>query len=102
MSQAAIITGGAGGIGSPICRALAQDGLKIVAADFAGETGESLAEDTIKGGGDAVFQKVDVGERASVEQMVEKALAGYSRIAVSMNAAGVISRAPDQKMTEGE
>jgi 3-oxoacyl-[acyl-carrier protein] reductase len=102
MSQVAVVTGGAGGIGAPICRALAQDGMKIVVADFAEQAGKSLTEEIIKAGGEAIFQKVDVGDKASVDQMMEKVLARYAQIDFLINGAGVISRAPVQKMTEDE
>ncbi|MCZ6626071.1 MAG: SDR family NAD(P)-dependent oxidoreductase, partial [Deltaproteobacteria bacterium] len=34
MSKVVIVTGGAGGIGSAICRGLANDGHTVVVADF--------------------------------------------------------------------
>jgi len=100
MSQIVIVTGGAGGIGSPICRALAKDGMKIVVADFAEPAGKSLTQEIIEAGGEAIFQKVDVGDKASVSQMVEKALARFAQIDFLINGAGVISRAPVREMAE--
>src|SRR5713226_1445275 len=91
--QVAIVTGGAGGIGAPLCRALAQDGLQVVVADFADQAGESLAEEIRRDGGAAIFQKVDVGDKASVARMVEQSLERYSRIDFLINGAGVLSRA---------
>lgn len=102
MSLVAVVTGGAGGIGAPICRALAQDGMKIVVADFAEQAGKTLADEIAREGGAAIFQKVDVGDKASVSQMVDETLVGFSQIDVLINGAGVISRAPVQKMTEDE
>ena len=37
MSQVVVVTGGAGGIGSAVCRALGEDGHSVVVADFNGE-----------------------------------------------------------------
>jgi NAD(P)-dependent dehydrogenase (short-subunit alcohol dehydrogenase family) len=102
MSQIVVVTGGAGGIGAPICRALAQDGMKVVVADFAEAAGKSLAEKIGKEGGEAIFQKVDVGDKASVVRMVAKALERFSRIDFLINGAGVISRAPVREMAEEE
>jgi NAD(P)-dependent dehydrogenase (short-subunit alcohol dehydrogenase family) len=102
MSQVVIVTGGAGGIGAPICRSLAEDGLKVVTADFAQAPGKSLAVEIVKAGGDAMFQKVDVGDKASVNAMVERTLARYSQIDVLINGAGVLSRAPVEEMAEEE
>ncbi|HEY2988086.1 MAG TPA: SDR family NAD(P)-dependent oxidoreductase [Candidatus Binatia bacterium] len=100
MSQVVIVTGGAGGIGAPICRALAQDGMKVIVADFAEGAGNSLAEEIAGQGGAALFQKVDVGDKASVARMVEKTLEHYSRIDFLINGAGVISRASVREMAE--
>ncbi len=100
MSQVVIVTGGAGGIGAPICRALAHDGMKVVVADFAEPEGNSLAEEIVRAGGAAIFQKVDVGEKTSVGKMVEKTLERFSRIDFLINGAGVISRAPVREMAE--
>jgi NAD(P)-dependent dehydrogenase (short-subunit alcohol dehydrogenase family) len=98
--QVAIVTGGAGGIGAPICRALTQDGMKIVVADFAEDAGKSVAEEIVRAGGEAIFQKVDVGDKTSVEKMVENTLERYSRIDFLINGAGVISRARVREMAE--
>jgi NAD(P)-dependent dehydrogenase (short-subunit alcohol dehydrogenase family) len=100
MSKVAIVTGGAGGIGAPICRALAQDGMNVVVADFAEPAGKTLTEEIVKAGGEAIFQKVDVGDKASVGKMVEKTLERFSRIDFLLNGAGVISRAPVREMAE--
>ena len=100
MPQVVIVTGGAGGIGAPICRALAQDGMKVVVADFNEDAGKSLAEEIIRAGSEAIFQKVDVGDKASVGKMVEQALERFSRIDFLINGAGVISRAPVREMAE--
>ena len=43
MDKVIIITGGAGGIGSDICRGLAADGLKVVVADYAKDAAEKTA-----------------------------------------------------------
>jgi NAD(P)-dependent dehydrogenase (short-subunit alcohol dehydrogenase family) len=102
MPQVAIVTGGAGGIGAPICRALAADGFQVVVADFAEAAGESLAAEIVKAGGAAVFQKTDVGDKASVGEMVEKTLERYSRIDALINGAGVMSRVPVVDMSEAE
>ena len=102
MAQVVIVTGGAGGIGAAICRGLAHDGMKVVVADFAEEAGKSLAEEIKRAGGDALFEKVDVGDKASVSRMVEGALARCSQIDFLINGAGVMSRMPVENMPEEE
>ncbi|MGH7772333.1 MAG: SDR family NAD(P)-dependent oxidoreductase [Candidatus Binatia bacterium] len=102
MAQVAIVTGGAGGIGSAICRALAQDGLKVIIADFVEEAGGALADEIRKEGGEAIVLKVDVGDKASVTSMVQKSLQRYPQIDFLINGAGVMSRIPVEEMPEEE
>ena len=42
MSKCIVVTGGAGGIGSDICRGLGADGLKVVVADYAKDAAEKV------------------------------------------------------------
>lgn len=102
MDKVVIVTGGAGGIGSEICRGLAEDGLKVVVADFVEQAAARLAEEIRKEGGDAVALQVDVGEGKSVGQMVRKSLENYRQIDFLINGAGVISRFPVVEMAEEE
>jgi NAD(P)-dependent dehydrogenase (short-subunit alcohol dehydrogenase family) len=41
MNEVIIVTGGAGGIGSDLCRGLASDGLKVIIADYAKFIGQA-------------------------------------------------------------
>jgi 3-oxoacyl-[acyl-carrier protein] reductase len=102
MSRVVIVTGGAGGIGSEICRELAQDSLKVVVADFDEKAAASLADEIRKKGGEAAAQKVDVGDQRSVAEMARKSLERYHQIDFLINGAGVMSRMPVQEMPEEE
>lgn len=102
MAQVAIVTGGAGGIGSEICRALAKDGLKVVVADFAEPIAGSLAAEICKAGGEAAALKVDVGDKKSVHEMVRASLDKYRQIDFLINGAGVMSRMLVLEMPEEE
>ncbi len=102
MSRVVIVTGGAGGIGSAICRSLAQDGLKIVVADFDDQAAKSVVEGIRKEGGEATAQKVDVGDKRSVAEMVQKSLEKYQQLDFLINGAGVMSRMPVREMPEEE
>ena len=102
MTGVVIVTGGAGGIGSAICRALAGDGLSVVIADFAGDAAARLAEEIRQESGEAIGLRVDVGGKASVEQMLQDSLQRYEKVDFLINGAGVISRFPVQEMPEEE
>ncbi|MGH7845181.1 MAG: SDR family NAD(P)-dependent oxidoreductase [Candidatus Binatia bacterium] len=100
MSKTIIVTGGAGGIGSEICRGLAQDGLQVVVADFNGEAAKSLSEEIAKENGMALPMQVDVGNKSSVRQMVDTALSRLGQLDFLLNGAGIISRTSVRDMPE--
>lgn len=102
MSQVVVVTGGAGGIGSAICRALGGDGHNVVVADFNEAAAQELAGDIGKDGGQALAVGVDVGDKASVDGMVAAAIEKFGRIDVQLNAAGVIKRCPVLEMPAEE
>ncbi|MBF8255034.1 MAG: SDR family oxidoreductase, partial [Deltaproteobacteria bacterium] len=90
MENVIIVTGGAGGIGSAICRGLAADGLKVVVADYAKEAAEKVAAEIRDAKGDAIAAKVDVGNPQSVAEMMAQAVARYGRIDYAFCGAGVM------------
>lgn len=92
MSRVILITGAAGGIGSDICRALAADGLKVVAADYDKDAADKLVGDIHQTGGDALAVHVDVGDKQSVAKMVQQTLTKYGEMDYLLNGAGVMTR----------
>jgi 2-dehydro-3-deoxy-L-rhamnonate dehydrogenase (NAD+) len=89
----AIVTGGAQGIGWATTELLAQRGHTVVVADIdAARAAEAVAG--LEGAGQrASAVAVDVGQRQSVERMVETVLAVHGRIDVLINNAGIAGRA---------
>ena len=102
MDKVIIITGGAGGIGSDICRGLAADGLKVVVADYAKDAAEKTAAEIRNAKGDATAVEVDVGSKESVAEMMKQALAKYGQVDILFNGAGVMTRIPVIDMPEEE
>ena len=100
MTSTIIVTGAAGGIGSEICRGLARDGLQVVVADFNLDAAGSLANRIGKEQGTAVAVEVDVGDKVSVNRMVETTLSRFGQIDYLLNGAGIISRVPVVDMPE--
>ena len=89
MSQVIVVTGGAGGIGSAICRGLAHDGHQVVVADFDREGAARLAQEL---GKESLAAHVDVGSKESVAKMIEESLSRFGRIDVLLNGAGIMPR----------
>jgi 3-hydroxyacyl-CoA dehydrogenase / 3-hydroxy-2-methylbutyryl-CoA dehydrogenase len=88
-NKVAIVTGGASGLGEATVERVVKDGGKAVIFDLNAEKGEALAT---KLGGNAVFAKVDVGDEASAQAGIAKALAAFGAIHICVNCAGIPGR----------
>lgn len=99
MSQVIVVTGGAGGIGSAICRGLAHDGHKVVVADFDREGAKRLQQDL---GKESLAVEVDVGNKESAGKMIQESLSRFGRIDVLLNGAGIMPRHPVKDISEEE
>ena len=102
MAEVAIVTGGAGGLGSSICAALAEDGLRVVVADFRKDDAEALAAGLKSEGREALAVGVDVGDRQSVEAMIQSAVDAYGQLDHQINTAGLMGRFAVADMSEEE
>ena len=87
--KVAIVTGAASGIGRASARLFAEEGAKVVLADWDEEKGRQAAEEISQSGGTATFVKVDVSQPEDAEAMVRTALESYGRLDVLFNNAGI-------------
>ncbi|MDP3657008.1 MAG: SDR family oxidoreductase [Brevundimonas sp.] len=83
-SIAAVVTGGASGLGEGTARAIAATGAKVAVFDLNEERGEIVAAEI---GG--VFCKVDVTDDASVAAAFAKARAAHGQERLTVNCAGI-------------
>jgi NAD(P)-dependent dehydrogenase (short-subunit alcohol dehydrogenase family) len=81
---AAIVSGGASGLGEATARELAAAGSTVIVADLNEERGKSLASEL---GG--VFVRTDVSDEASVQAAVEAAASGAAPLRVAVSCAGI-------------
>jgi NAD(P)-dependent dehydrogenase (short-subunit alcohol dehydrogenase family) len=102
MSKTIVVTGGAGGICSDICRGLAADGINVVVADYAQEAAESVAAEIRNNKGNAVAVQVDVGNPESVAAMMHQATTKYGQVDYAFCGAGVMDRVAVVDMPEQE
>ncbi|MEN3354646.1 MAG: ketoreductase [Betaproteobacteria bacterium] len=83
---AAIVTGGSGGLGQRICRALALNGVDVVVNYAESETkANSVVEDIVKLGVRAVALRADVTDSKAVTRMIEQARSEFGRIDILVN-----------------
>jgi NAD(P)-dependent dehydrogenase (short-subunit alcohol dehydrogenase family) len=82
-NQAAVITGGASGLGAATARALTAKGAKVALFDLNAENGETLAAEL---GG--IFCLVDVASDESVDAGFAKARAAHGQERIQLNCAG--------------
>src|SRR3954451_7614889 len=83
-----IVTGGAGGIGSAACRAIAAEGGKMVVADLDAGAARAIADGIVADGGAATSVGVDVTDRPQVQAMIRTAVDSFGAVDVIFNNAG--------------
>lgn len=90
--KAAVVTGGGGGIGGGIARALAAEGASVVVNDILRSDGNSAAdkvvEDIKMAGGNAISNYDTVTTMEGGEKIVETAVNSFGRIDILVNCAG--------------
>lgn len=92
----AIVTGAAGGIGTAIALALAEEGARIAACDLASRRDDGLEPlaGVLSGkGGKAIAMAVDVSRKADIETAVEVTLEAWGGIDILVNNAGTTAGA---------
>jgi 3-oxoacyl-[acyl-carrier protein] reductase len=97
--RVAIITGAANGIGLKAAEVFAKEGAKVAMADFNAEQGEKRAQELREKGYEVTFFQVNVAQRSSVDEMVEKVREVYGNIGVLVNNAGITKDAMLSKLS---
>jgi NAD(P)-dependent dehydrogenase (short-subunit alcohol dehydrogenase family) len=87
--QVAVVTGGAGLLGSQFCQTLAQAGASVVIADLNPTAAGKLAETINASGGSAMSLAVDVTDPTAVDHMVAHTLASYAHLDILVNSAAL-------------
>jgi NAD(P)-dependent dehydrogenase (short-subunit alcohol dehydrogenase family) len=90
--RAALVTGGAQGLGRAIAIGLAQQGASVAVADRDGKGAEITAAHIRSLGQCAAAFHCDVAEETSVRDMVSATLEAFERIDVLVNNAGITKR----------
>lgn len=86
-----IITGAGQGIGRELARQYGAAGAVAVVADLQLEKAQKVTDEVRQSGGRALAVKVDIGDRASVDAMVDAIAHEYGRVDVLVNNAAIFA-----------
>lgn len=87
--KAALITGGAQGIGRAIATRLARDGASVVIADINIDSAQSVAAQLKNLGVTAAAFQADVSDSAQVEGVIQKTVKEFSALDILVNNVGI-------------
>ncbi len=93
--RVAVVTGAGQGLGRSHALALAARGARVVVNDLGGADGvshhaESVAEEILQAGGEAIASGANVADEAQVESMVLAAMNEWGRVDILINNAGIL------------
>ena len=87
--RAAVVTGGARGLGLAICSRLSEAGALVVVADLDGGAAEKAASRISENGGNALGVEVDATDSGSLSELADRTVSEYGRLDIWVNNAGV-------------
>jgi len=100
--KAAVVTGGAKGIGFGISYRLAEAGAKVLIADLDETTAQEAAAKLTNNGWSADAFKVDVSDENQVKAMISTCKEKFGSLNILVNNAGIYPPAPVSQMTEAD
>ncbi len=92
--EVAIVTGGGGGLGRELCRALVEAGGKAVVTDVDVTSGEKTVQEIVEAGGEGFFIQTDLTKVDEIRRMVAETAKRFGKIDVLVNNAGVVLGKP--------
>jgi NAD(P)-dependent dehydrogenase (short-subunit alcohol dehydrogenase family) len=100
--RVALVTGGGGGLGAALCRALGEAGALVIAGDVRLDAAEAVAGELRAAGGKAVAARVDVADARSADEAVREAAAQFGALDVLVNNAGTDLTAPFETLSPAD
>ncbi|MCU1304140.1 MAG: Short-chain dehydrogenase [Candidatus Sulfotelmatobacter sp.] len=98
--KAAIITGGAGGIGRAAALLFAREGAAVSVVDLNRDAGQDIVREIHEVGGRGIFECADVTSSSDCRRVVERTIREFGGIDVLFNNAGIIRRASVVEISE--
>ncbi|AXF56435.1 SDR family NAD(P)-dependent oxidoreductase [Salicibibacter kimchii] len=84
-----VIVGGTSGLGEATAKMFAKEGAKVIVVGLEEDQGQRIVNDIEQNNGEAIFVKIDITNRTSIEDGVNKAVEEYGTIDVLYNGAGI-------------
>lgn len=101
-NKTAVVIGGTSGIGLTIAKGLALAGANVIPTGRRTELVQSAAADIKKAGGKSLAISSDVTNRASLEALLNAAIAEFGVVDILVNSAGTTKRTPTLDVPEAE
>lgn len=89
-NKVAIVTGAASGMGKSIAKLYAQEGAKVIVADYNFEGAETVVKEITEANGQAIPMSVNVADGDAVNKMIEDTVSEYGELDILVNNAGVM------------
>ncbi|HIQ06280.1 MAG TPA: glucose 1-dehydrogenase [Anaerolineae bacterium] len=100
--KVALVTGGASGIGRATAILFAREGAAVAVVDINEAAGQSVVQEIVDGGGEAIFIRCDVTGAEDCRNAVRRTVQAFGRLDILFNNAGIIRRASVVDTTEEE
>jgi NAD(P)-dependent dehydrogenase (short-subunit alcohol dehydrogenase family) len=97
--RVAIVTGAGGGLGRSHALYLARQGARVVVNDLSQGTADSVADEIIAAGGEAVAVAASVTDEIAITAMVSETVRIWGRIDILVNNAGILRDKSFAKMS---
>jgi acetoacetyl-CoA reductase len=101
-TRVAVVTGGIGGLGTEICRALARAGRTVIAADLDARVERIAAFERDAAGLDIRFEALDASDFDSCAALVRKIETDHGSLDILVNAAGITRDGTLRKMDKAQ
>jgi NAD(P)-dependent dehydrogenase (short-subunit alcohol dehydrogenase family) len=99
--KVAVVTGGAGLLGTEFCRSLSEAGSSVVVVDINTVAAAKVANDLTAGGYRALAVPADITKPDGVEALVQSVLFAYGRLDILVNSAGTDPKFDAEAMKHG-
>jgi NAD(P)-dependent dehydrogenase (short-subunit alcohol dehydrogenase family) len=87
--RVAVVTGGAGLLGSEFCRTLAEAGAAVAVVDLNASASQAIANTLTKSGYKTLAVSADITHPDSVNALVEKVISAFGRLDILVNSAAL-------------